>query len=74
MEKNLVLRNAPQLVSLPDVPEPTTYGVIGEYRVSAKRIALSILEMLSINPPEDLAANMTPPKEDVPDSAFTGPF
>jgi pyruvate/2-oxoglutarate/acetoin dehydrogenase E1 component len=74
MEKNLVLRNAPQLVSLLDVPEPTTHGVIGEYRVSAKRIALSILETLSINPPIDLVASLTPPKEDVPDSAFTGPF
>ena len=74
IQKHLVLRNAPQLVSLPDVPEPTSYGVIGDYRVSATRIALSILETLSINPPEDLIASLTPPKEDVPDSAFTGPF
>ncbi len=74
MEKNLVLRNAPKLVSLPDVPEPTTHGVIGEFRVSAKRIALSILELLSINPSEDLVDSLTPPKEDIPDSAFTGPF
>lgn len=74
MEKNLVLNNSPQLVSLPDVPEPTSYGVIGDYRVSAMRIAMSILETLSIKPPEGLNASLKPPKEDVPDAAFTGPF
>ena len=74
MENGVDLRNSPQLVSLPDVPEPTTHGVIGDYRVSAIRIALSAMKMLSISPPDDLIASLTPPKEDVPDSAFTGPF
>ena len=74
MEKNLTLNNSPQLVSLPDVPEPTSHGVIGDYRVSAIRIASSILETLSIKSPEELSASLKPSKEDVPDAAFTGPF
>lgn len=74
MEKNLILNNSPQLVSLPDVPEPTSHGVIGDYRVSAIRIALSILETLSIKPPQELSKILKPSKEDVPDAAFTGPF
>ena len=68
------LLNRPQLVSLPDVPEPTSHGVIGEYRVSAVKIAQSILKLLGIPAPSDLIESLTPPKEDVPDASFTGPF
>lgn len=74
MTKNVNLDNPPRLVSLPDVPEPTSHGVIGEYRISATKIAFSIIEILSLDTPDDLIKSLTPPKEDVPDSSFTGPF
>lgn len=68
------LKNKPRLVSLPDVPEPTSYGVIGQFRVSAAKIAQSALQTLRVPLPVDLSEALTPPKEDVPDEFFTGPF
>lgn len=68
------LQNKPRLVSLPDVPEPTSYGVIGEFRVSAVKIAKSAFQTLCLPTPEDLIETLTPLKEDVPDEFFTGPF
>ena len=68
------LQNKPRLVSLPDVPEPTSYGVIGEFRVSAVKIAQSAFQALCLPTPEDLIETLTPLKEDVPDEFFTGPF
>lgn len=74
MRTEVQLSNRPQLVSLPDVPEPTSHGVIGQYRVSAVKIAQAILQTLSTPIPLDIIAVLTPPKDDVPDSSFTGPF
>jgi len=74
MTKGIKLDNTPKLVSLPDIPEPTSHGVIGEYRVSALKIALAILEILSITEPLGIKEKLTPAHEDVPDSSFTGPF
>jgi pyruvate dehydrogenase E1 component beta subunit len=68
------LKNKPRLVSLPDVPEPTSYGVIGQFRVSAAKIAQSALQTLRVPLPVDLIETLTPPKEDVPDEFFSGPF
>ena len=68
------LKNKPRLVSLPDVPEPTSYGVIGQFRVTAAKIAQSALQTLRVPLPVDLIETLTPPKEDVPDEFFSGPF
>jgi pyruvate dehydrogenase E1 component beta subunit len=74
MTNGLRLSNTPQLVSLPDVPEPTSHGVIGAFRVSAVKIAQSVLNTLELKAPEDLIKSLTPAIEDIPDSSFTGPF
>ncbi len=74
MTNGIELNNNPKLVSLPDIPEPTSHGVIGEYRVSALKIALAILEILSIAEPLGIKERLTPASEDVPDTSFTGPF
>jgi pyruvate/2-oxoglutarate/acetoin dehydrogenase E1 component len=74
MANQIRLANKPQLVSLPDVPEPTSHGVIGLYRVSARKIATAVFKSLSIPIPNDLVASLASEKEDIPDSTFTGPF
>jgi pyruvate dehydrogenase E1 component beta subunit len=74
MTNGIELNNYPKLVSLPDIPEPTSHGVIGEYRVSALKIALAILDILSIAEPLGIKERLTPASDDVPDSSFTGPF
>jgi hypothetical protein len=68
------LKTNPGLVALPDVPEPTSHGVIGEYRISSIKISKSILRKLNREIPDDIEIELTPLKEDVPDANFTGPF
>jgi pyruvate dehydrogenase E1 component beta subunit len=68
------LINKPRLVALPDVPEPTSHAVIGEYRISSAKIGTAILETLSLKFPLDLIDSLKPQREDVPDTTFTGPF
>lgn len=74
MSDGIHLDNKPSLVALPDVPEPTSHGVIGQYRISSTKIASSILKTLAIKPPADLIDSLKPQREDVPDPTFTGPF
>lgn len=74
MIPNLKLHSAPRLVTLPDVPEPTSHGVIGEYRISAMKIAKSVFETLSLPLANRLFDSLNPGLVDVPDSSFTGPF
>lgn len=68
------LKTEPKLLALPDVPEPTSYGVIGEYRVSAIKIAQQVLSILRIDIPQDMGVKLKATFDDVPDSNFTGPF
>ena len=74
MSDGIHLDNKPSLVALPDVPEPTSHGVIGQYRISSAKIATSILKTLAIKSPADLIDSLKPKREDVPDPTFTGPF
>lgn len=74
MIPNLKLHSAPRLVTLPDVPEPTSHGVISEYRISAMKIAKSVFETLSLPLANRLFDSLNPGLVDVPDSSFTGPF
>lgn len=68
------LKQAPQMITAPDVPEPTSHGVIGEFKFDSSTIAAAIGEVLSreINP-EDIKALRKFPA-DVPNSDFKGPF
>lgn len=68
------LKQAPQMITAPDVPEPTSHGVIEEFKFDSSTIAAAIGEMLSreINP-EDIRALRKFPI-DVPNSDFKGPF
>jgi pyruvate dehydrogenase E1 component beta subunit len=68
------LEQAPQTLTLPDVPEPTSHGVIGDYRITAFNIAEKILQMLGLNSPSNLKDDLIPKPIDVPDPSFTGPF
>ena len=68
------LKQAPQMITAPDVPEPTSHGVIGEFKFDSSTIAADIGKMLSreVNP-EDIKALRKFPI-DVPNSDFKGPF
>jgi pyruvate/2-oxoglutarate/acetoin dehydrogenase E1 component len=68
------LKQAPQMITAPDVPEPTSYGVIGDFKFDSSTIATAIGRMLrrEVNS-EDLEALRKFPV-DVPNSDFMGPF
>jgi pyruvate dehydrogenase E1 component beta subunit len=67
------LRSAPQMITAPDVPEPTSHGVTEEFKFGAVDIAEKILEMTDHN----LDADWTPLRNmphDAPNSTYMGPF
>jgi len=68
------LKQAPETHTLPDVPEPTSHGVIAEFKISAFSIAQKIFEMLNISQPSDAKAHLLMHPADIPDATFTGPF
>ena len=65
---------APKLVAAPDVPEPTSYGVTENFKVSAISIAEAIFELMKRPTPANLYSDLRSLHHDVPDSSFTGPF
>lgn len=74
VSEELEFKARPKLLCLPDVPEPTSYGVIGQYRISAAKIAAKALEILNREIPTDLNDSLRADFDDIPDSNFTGPF
>jgi pyruvate dehydrogenase E1 component beta subunit len=68
------LKIAPKLLASPDVPEPTSHGVIEEFKITPIKIAESIFEIMNLDIPNDLVLELKSSHHDVPDSYFTGPF
>jgi len=68
------LRQAPEVITAPDIPEPTSYGVSGHFKFDSADIAVKVIKMLG---KEANAFNLKELKDlqhDVPNSSFTGPF
>ena len=68
------LELAPKLLASLDIPEPTSHGVIEEFKITATKIAGTIFEMLNLEKPDDLILELRSHHHDVPDPFFTGPF
>jgi pyruvate dehydrogenase E1 component beta subunit len=68
------LKQAPETHTLPDVPEPTSYGVIAIFKISAYSIALKIIQMLNLTEPDGAKVQLLNHPADIPDATFTGPF
>ena len=68
------LKQAPQMITAPDVPEPTSHGVIGQFKFDSYTIASVAGTMLNreINTRDLEALRIFP--IDVPNSDFMGPF
>jgi pyruvate/2-oxoglutarate/acetoin dehydrogenase E1 component len=64
---------APEMITAPDIPEPTSHGVTGEFKFSALDIAKKIVEMTNsqIDPDWSLLKNVP---HDAPNSTYMGPF
>jgi pyruvate dehydrogenase E1 component beta subunit len=68
------LRESPSMLTPPDVPEPTSYGVTEKFKISALSIAQQIFKDLKINPGGINFEALKNPLHDVPNKAFSGPF
>lgn len=69
------LKHAPQRISLPDGPAPTSWILSNHYYPRAKDIVKSVREMLGVSKAleDELQIDFQKP-QDVPDPHFTGPF
>ena len=67
------LKSAPQLISAPDVPEPTSHGVTDAFKFGAPEIAARIVEMVGKKINADLSSLKNVP-HDAPNSTYMGPF
>ena len=67
------LRSAPQMITAPDVPEPTSHGVTEGFKFGAVHIAEKIHEMTGcyLDADWNLLRNIP---HDAPNSTYMGPF
>ncbi|MDY7577028.1 transketolase C-terminal domain-containing protein [Herbaspirillum sp. RTI4] len=74
MERMSSLRCAPARLAMPDVPEPTSFGMTEGFYVRAGDIATKILCMMGKEQGDVMASLPEPTPHDVPGAWFTGPF
>jgi pyruvate dehydrogenase E1 component beta subunit len=68
------LRSAPSVIAERDVPEPTSHGVIGDFKFGAFEIAQKAFELIKKTVPIECKNSLKPLLSDVPDENFKGPF
>ncbi len=74
-ERFVFLKNSPIRVAVPDIPEPTSFGLTKEYYVTDLNIAKNIFTAQNLDFPEELVGQLTSNEpHDVPSSDFKGPF
>jgi len=68
------LKQAPQMITSPDVPEPTSHGVIDQFKFDSSTIAEVASRMIGRNVDTDFLNQLHTFPSDVPSSDFKGPF
>jgi pyruvate dehydrogenase E1 component beta subunit len=68
------LRQAPEMITAPDVPEPTSHGVIGKFKFNSADIAKRTLKILNKSLENFDFSELTDDQPDIPNSNFSGPF
>ena len=68
------LKRSPEIITAPDIPEPTSYGVTDKFKFDSKDIAIKVLEMLGKDTNNFDLTELVDSQYDVPNSSFTGPF
>lgn len=74
MEKFKALTVPPARLAMPDVPEPTSYGLTRGFYVRAADIAVKVMEMMGRSAEGVRSALPEPDPHDVPGEWFKGPF
>jgi pyruvate dehydrogenase E1 component beta subunit len=68
------LKQAPEIITAPDIPEPTSYGVTGYFKFNSVDIAIKVIDMLGKEATSFNLDELLDIQHDVPNSSFTGPF
>lgn len=68
------LKSAPAVIAARDVPEPTSHGIIGDFKFGVFDIAQKAFELMSKPTPTNCKNLLKPLLSDVPDQNFKGPF
>ncbi|MCS6763648.1 MAG: alpha-ketoacid dehydrogenase subunit beta [Candidatus Protistobacter heckmanni] len=68
------LKSAPARVTMPDIPEPTSFGLTKDLYPRAEHIAEKIMGMLGVSFPTEAFSSQRRHPHDVPGDWFTGPF
>ena len=71
-KKNIV-KSFPKKIAMPDIPEPTSYGLTKNFYVRANKIADEVIKMLKIKKIKNLNLKESEP-HDIPGEWFKGPF
>lgn len=69
-----ILAHPPIVVSARDAHEPTSHGVIYEFKVSALDISKAVFKVLDLSPDERVITKLILSRTDVPYEGFKGPF
>ena len=68
------LKCAPVRLAMPDVPEPTSFGLTIGFFIRAGEIASTAMNMVGKDGNRALLALKEPVPHDIPGAWFTGPF
>jgi pyruvate dehydrogenase E1 component beta subunit len=68
------LKGRPQRIAMPDIPEPTSFGLTRGFHPRAEDIVKTVNEMLGAAVPADVLATQRQYPHDVPGDWFKGPF
>ena len=71
--KKKIVKSFPKKIAMPDVPEPTSYGLTKNFYIRANKIADEVLLMFKIKKNKNLNL-IEPIPHDVPGDWFKGPF
>ncbi len=76
LEKNhKILKNPPNRLTMPDIPEPTSFGLTKHIYMTHLEIISKVLDILKINKKYLKKLKISKPKfHDVPNEGFKGPF
>jgi pyruvate dehydrogenase E1 component beta subunit len=74
MQRMSSLTAPPARLAMPDVPEPTSFGMTAGFYIRAGDVARQVLDMLQLDRADVAVRLAEPVPHDVPGSWFTGPF
>ena len=76
MNKKIKLKKRPEIISMPDIPEPTSYALTKNFFIDYKKITIKVLKMFNKKDKKSLNNFFKKDKlhHDQPHQKYFGPF